>query len=102
MEGKGGYRRQPKLILFLMAGISFLAVEAVWPRIGLLLLGLYLLLVSAIAIPRSPLPWRWRWVLPFAFAAHHSTYFGGLVVGIVGRLLKLGAGPPDDRTSFRA
>jgi GT2 family glycosyltransferase len=90
VAGKGGYRRRPKLIVFLLAGVSYLVVSLVWPWVGLLLLGAYFLLVSAIAIPRAPLPWRWRWLLPFAFAAHHATYFGGLVIGMIEGLLGVG------------
>jgi len=74
-RGSAAYRRNPKISAFLAAGL-----------IGILLAPVvaipYALLTLVLAIPATRLPMRWWPVIPFAFAAHHLTYWMGIVTGI--------------------
>ena len=70
-----GARRDPRVSAFLVAGfigLLFAPVLAVPYALATLVLGA--------RVTRLPLPW-WP-VIPFAFAAHHLTYWLGLVTGI--------------------
>ena len=73
-----GARRDPRVSAFLVAGF-----------IGLLfapLLAIPYALVTLILGARvTRLPLRWWPMIPFAFAAHHLTYWLGLVTGILGK-----------------
>jgi glycosyltransferase involved in cell wall biosynthesis len=70
-----GARRDPRVTIFLVAGfiaIVLAPVVAVPYAIVTLLLG----------ARATRLPLRWWPAIPFAFAAHHLTYWLGLVTGI--------------------
>ncbi len=74
-RGSRAHRGNPKIVAFLVAGFLGLLlapVVAVPYAIATLVLG-----ASA-----TRLPPRWWPVIPFAFAAHHVTYWLGLVTGI--------------------
>ena len=70
-----GIRRDPRVSAFLVAGF-----------IGLLLAPVlavpYALVTLILGARVTRLPLRWWPVIPFAFAAHHLTYWVGLVTGI--------------------
>jgi glycosyltransferase involved in cell wall biosynthesis len=70
-----GARRDPRVSAFLMAGF-----------VGLLLAPLvavpYALVTLVLGVRATRLPVRWWPAIPFAFAAHHLTYWLGLVTGI--------------------
>jgi len=70
-----GVRRDPRVSAFLVAGfvgLLFAPVLAVPYALATFLLGARV----------TRLPLRWWPVIPFAFAAHHLTYWLGLVMGI--------------------
>ena len=74
-RGSRAHRRNPKSRAFLVAGaigILFAPIVAIPYAITTLILG----------IPATRLPVRWWPVIPFAFAAHHLTYWLGIVTGI--------------------
>jgi glycosyltransferase involved in cell wall biosynthesis len=70
-----GERRDPRVSAFLAAGL-----------VGLLLAPLvavpYALVTLVLGVRATRLPVRWWPAIPFAFAAHHLTYWLGLVTGI--------------------
>jgi len=73
-----GVRRDPRVPAFLVAGfigLLFAPVLAVPYALVTLILGARV----------TRLPLRWWPVIPFAFAAHHLTYWLGLVTGMVVR-----------------
>lgn len=74
-HGSRAHRRNPKIGTFLVAG-----------AIGLLLAPLfaipYAIATLILGAAATRLPLRWWPVIPFAFAAHHLTYWLGLVTGI--------------------
>ena len=73
-----GTRRDPRVSSFLVAGfigLLFAPVLAVPYALAMLILGARV----------TRLPMRWWPVIPFAFAAHHLTYWVGLVTGMVGK-----------------
>ncbi|HEX8616583.1 MAG TPA: glycosyltransferase [Thermoanaerobaculia bacterium] len=74
-SGSRAHRRNPKITAFLVAGLFGLlfAPLAALP---------YAAVTLALGIPATRLPVRWWPVIPFAFAAHHATYWFGLVTGI--------------------
>jgi glycosyltransferase involved in cell wall biosynthesis len=73
-----GARRDPRVSAFLVAGL-----------IGLLLAPVlavpYALVTLILGARVTRLPLRWWPAIPFAFAAHHLTYWLGLVTGMLGR-----------------
>lgn len=74
-RGSRAHRRNPKITAFLVAGFIGLLVA---PLVAIP----YALLTLVLAIPATRLPVRWWPVIPFAFAAHHLTYWMGIVTGI--------------------
>ncbi|HVR44348.1 MAG TPA: glycosyltransferase [Thermoanaerobaculia bacterium] len=75
--------RSGRVVAFLLAGCLFLALMVAAPLSALALLTVYLLAVTALAIPVTPLPpARWP-LIPIAFLLHHATYWLGLVTGMV-------------------
>lgn len=74
---------EPKLFLLLAAGFSFLVSLLLVPRIAALLLVFYVAIVLTLSWRVSRLPRRYRLLVPLAFLAHHTTYFAGLVVGML-------------------
>jgi glycosyltransferase involved in cell wall biosynthesis len=74
-QGDSAYRGNRKIPLFLVAG-GFAILLA--PLVALP----YALLTLILGISATRLPMRWWPVIPFAFAAHHLTYWLGLVTGI--------------------
>lgn len=73
-----GVRRDPRVSAFLVAGfigLLFAPVLAVPYALVTLILGARV----------TRLPLRWWPVIPFAFAAHHLTYWLGLVTGMVSK-----------------
>ncbi|MEO8036931.1 MAG: glycosyltransferase [Acidobacteriota bacterium] len=74
--GSAAHRGNPKIFAFLIAG-----------TLGILfapLLALpYYLLTFVLGARTTRLPARYWPLLPFAFAAHHLTYYAGIVVGMV-------------------
>lgn len=76
------YRRNVKVIGFLVAAPSAVVVAVMSPVAGIGLAGLYVVgsLMSGVSVTR--LGWPWWPVLPLAFAVHHATYLGGLIVGM--------------------
>lgn len=76
------YRRNPKILLFLVCCFAFIVLAAVSWRAAALVLILYMALTLALAIPGTRLPGRWWPAIPFAFALHHGTYFFGMVAGM--------------------
>jgi len=77
MRGSTAHRRNPKIRAFLLAGVIgllFAPLVAVPYAIATFLLGVRV----------TKLPMRWWPVIPFAFAAHHLTYWLGIVTGMAG------------------
>ena len=73
-----GVRRDPRVTAFLVAGL-----------VGLLLAPIlavpYALVTLILGARVTRLPLRWWPVIPFAFAAHHLTYWMGLVTGLISK-----------------
>lgn len=67
--------RSPKVLAFLLVG--FLAILLA-PLVAIP----YALVTFVLGVRVTRLPMRWWPVLPFAFAAHHATYWFGIVTGI--------------------
>ena len=70
-----GVRRDPRVTAFLVAGLMGLLFAPV-------LAVPYALVTLVLGARVTRLPLRWWPVIPFAFAAHHLTYWLGLVTGI--------------------
>ncbi|MHB0971995.1 MAG: glycosyltransferase [Thermoanaerobaculia bacterium] len=80
-SGAKQYAGNLKIIAFLAAGLAAIAIAIVAPMLALKLLGVYAVATILLAAPRGALHF-WEWpVIPFAFAAHHATYFAGIVTG---------------------
>lgn len=77
--GKG----EPKVYALLFAGLTFPLLLTFAPALAGLALALYLAFTLLLSWRASRLPPALRLLVPFAFLAHHATYFAGLVVGIV-------------------
>lgn len=77
------YRRNPKILLFLVCCVAFIVLAVVSWRAAALVLLLYAALTLSLAVPRTRLPARWWPTIPFAFALHHATYFVGIITGMV-------------------
>jgi glycosyltransferase involved in cell wall biosynthesis len=75
-RGAPVYARNPKIHAFLVAG--FLAILFA-PLVAIP----YALVTLVLGARVTRLPLRWWPVIPFAFAAHHLTYWLGIVTGIV-------------------
>ena len=69
--------RPPKVHAFLIAGVVGLLTLP-------LSLPLYLLITLVLGASHTRLPPRYWLVIPFAFAAHHATYFAGICWGLIG------------------
>ena len=69
--------RPPKVRAFLLAGVIGLITLPVS-------LPLYVIATFILGIRRTRLPPRWWPMIPFAFAAHHATYFAGICWGLLG------------------
>lgn len=74
MRGRGA--RPPKVRAFLIAGVIGLITLPIS-------LPLYLIAAFILGIRHTRLPLRWWPLIPFAFAAHHATYFAGICWGLV-------------------
>jgi len=77
------YRRNPKILLFLISCAGFVALAGISWRAAVLVLILYAALTLALAVPRARLPVRWWPVIPLAFTLHHATYFFGIIAGMI-------------------
>lgn len=73
-----GARRDPRVAAFLVAGFVGIVLAPVFALP-------YLVLTLVLGVRATRLPIRWWPVIPFAFAAHHLTYWLGLVTGLVAR-----------------
>jgi glycosyltransferase involved in cell wall biosynthesis len=82
-KGEAAYRRSGKIYALLGAGVVFAAAMIVAPKVAALMLGGYFVVTLALAIPATRLPAVWWPVIPFAFLAHHATYFLGIVWGML-------------------
>jgi glycosyltransferase involved in cell wall biosynthesis len=75
-QGSRAYRDNPKVTAFLVAG-----------ALGLLLAPLvaipYALVTLVLGASTRRLPLRWWPLIPFAFAMHHTTYWLGIVTGML-------------------
>ena len=76
-RGDAAYRKNPKINAFLAAG--FIAI-----LLAPLVAVPYALLTLVLGATATRLPLAWWPVIPFAFAAHHLTYWLALVTGIAG------------------
>jgi glycosyltransferase involved in cell wall biosynthesis len=74
VRGSRAHRANPKIWAFLLAGtIAILAAPiAIAP---------YYVLTLILGARATRLPPQWWPLIPFAFAAHHATYFAGIVWG---------------------
>jgi len=79
----GSEYRTPAVAALLGSGILFLAVLLVAPPLAAALLLLYALTTVALAIPSTRLPMLFWPLIPVAFLVHHSTYFLGIVSGMI-------------------
>jgi glycosyltransferase involved in cell wall biosynthesis len=87
-SGAKQYIGNLKIIAFLVACIAVIALAVVAPMLALEVLGIYAVSTILLAAPRGSLRF-WEWpVIPFAFAAHHATYFAGIVTGAASVLLR--------------
>jgi len=77
------YRRNPKILLFLVCCVAFMVLAVVSWRVAALVLLLYAALTVALAVPGTRLPARWWPAIPLAFALHHATYFFGMLTGMI-------------------
>jgi glycosyltransferase involved in cell wall biosynthesis len=79
VRGSSAYRGNRKIRLFLLAG-----------ALGILFFPIvmlpYLAAAFVLGARVTRLPLRWWPVIPFAFAAHHATYWLGIVTGVVREL----------------
>ncbi|MGH9459043.1 MAG: glycosyltransferase [Thermoanaerobaculia bacterium] len=78
----GALYRTRAVAALLAAGATMLVLLVLAPAIALGLVAVYLILVTALAIPSTRLPaWLWPLIGP-AFLLHHGTYFFGVIAGI--------------------
>ena len=70
--------RDPRITTFLIAGLLALLFA---PLVAIP----YFLLTLALGVRATRLPARWWLAIPFAFAAHHLTYWLGIVTGLLSR-----------------
>lgn len=75
-RGERSRRDNNRIAAFLLAGSVAILLA---PAVALP----YALLTVILAAPATRLPMRWWWAIPIAFAAHHSTYYFGIVWGWV-------------------
>ncbi len=75
-SGTPAYRRNPKILAFLVAGAFALPLAP-------LIVVPYALVTLALGVRATRLPPRWWPVIPVAFATHHLTYWFGMMAGIV-------------------
>jgi mycofactocin glycosyltransferase len=79
---RGGRRyRSGKLFLFLAAGVGFIAAAVLSKLAAFFLLGVYAGVTLTLGVRATRLSPRWWPLLPFAFFAHHATYFAGILAG---------------------
>jgi hypothetical protein len=76
MRGSRAHRSNPKIAAFLIAGTAaiLLAPIAVFP---------YIVITLLLGARSARLPKSKRWFIPVAFAAHHLTYYFGILWGMV-------------------
>lgn len=76
VRGSGAHRSNPKIRAFLVAGTLgiLLAPLVIVPY----LIAMFILGARVTRLPRRKWP-----LIPFAFAAHHATYYAGIVWGIL-------------------
>ncbi|MFN2238776.1 MAG: glycosyltransferase family 2 protein [Thermoanaerobaculia bacterium] len=79
----GSEYRTPAVGALLGGGVSFLAVLLVAPPLAAALLIIYAVASAALAIPSTRLPVLLWPLIPVAFLVHHSTYFLGIVSGMI-------------------
>jgi glycosyltransferase involved in cell wall biosynthesis len=91
IRGGRAYRR-PKVFAFLLAPIVLLAMMLISPLLGMFCLAIYAVLTFGLGAAVTRLPWFWRPLIPLFFAAHHATYFAGIVWGVVRALVHRGTG----------
>jgi hypothetical protein len=73
-RGAKPYRKSAKIRAFLVAGTVAILLA---PLVAIP----YALATLLLAVPRTRLPMRWWPLIPFAFAAHHATYYFGILAG---------------------
>jgi glycosyltransferase involved in cell wall biosynthesis len=73
-----GARRDPRVTAFLVAGFAAILLA---PFVAVP----YAIVTFLLGARATRLPLRWWAVIPFAFAAHHLTYWLGLVTGLASR-----------------
>jgi glycosyltransferase involved in cell wall biosynthesis len=81
VRGSRAHRANPKIWAFLLAGtIAILAAPiAIVP---------YYVFTLILGVRATRLAPQWWPLIPFAFAAHHATYFGGIVWGAMRAVLR--------------
>lgn len=90
-SGAKHYTGNLKIIAFLVACFAAIVLAAVAPMLALKALGIYAVATILLAASRRGSLRLWEWpVIPFAFAAHHATYFAGIVTGAASVLLRHG------------
>jgi GT2 family glycosyltransferase len=99
VSGKGSaYRRSGKLLLFLAAGVVFLATVVLAPKFAALMLLVYAVLTLLLGGTRARFP-RWMLLLvPLFFLIHHAVYFVGIVWGALRGLGGRAYSPPLERS----
>ena len=81
---RGVGRGEPKVYALLIAGVAFPLLLLFAPSMAGIALALYFALTLKLSWRSSRrLPPPLRLLVPFAFLAHHATYFVGLALGIV-------------------
>ena len=81
VRGSRAHRANPKIWTFLAAGVAFFALAAFDPLLAAFPLALYFAAVTILGTRATRLPVLWWPAIPFAFAAHHATYFFGILWG---------------------
>ncbi|HXI14394.1 MAG TPA: glycosyltransferase [Thermoanaerobaculia bacterium] len=87
-RGIPAYRKNRKVAMLLTAGTTFLVVMVLAPPLAAVLLAIYLSLTFFLGVRVTRLPIQWWPLIPIAFLAHHTTYFFGIVTGIVSEALR--------------
>jgi len=101
VRGVGPYRRNGKIAAFLVVCFLAIALTVAFPRAGIALGAVYVLVTLSLGVERTRLPARWWPVIPLAFAVHHATYFVGILAGIAWALLRGRWREPNDRPRAR-